>query len=71
MPDEFSVTAFIKYYQISKTLDSFYKTRVVSFLADYKCGGASVLVNGAVFKTVCETVRAGSGGFDSHTPPPN
>ena len=27
-------------------------------------------MNGAVFKTVCETVRAGSGGFDSHTPPP-
>ncbi len=34
-------------------------------------GGASVLVNGAVFKTVCETVRTGSGGFDSHTPPPH
>ena len=33
-------------------------------------GGASVLVNGAVFKTVSEPVRAGSGGFDSHTPPP-
>ena len=25
---------------------------------------------GAVFKTVCEGVRAFSGGFDSHTPPP-
>src|SRR5262249_48442555 len=30
----------------------------------------SVLVNGAVFKTVSETVRAGSGRFDSYTPPP-
>lgn len=27
-------------------------------------------MNGAVFKTVCETVRAGSGRFDSYTPPP-
>jgi hypothetical protein len=27
-------------------------------------------VNGAVFKTVSETVRAGSGRFDSYTPPP-
>jgi hypothetical protein len=27
-------------------------------------------VNGAVFKTVCETVRTGSGRFDSYTPPP-
>ena len=26
---------------------------------------------GAVFKTVSEPVRACSGGFDSHTPPPN
>ena len=26
---------------------------------------------GAVFKTVCEYVRACSGGFDSHTPPPS
>ena len=33
-------------------------------------GGASVLVNGAVFKTVSETVRTGSGRFDSYTPPP-
>jgi hypothetical protein len=33
-------------------------------------GGASVLVNGAVFKTVCEPVRAGLGRFDSYTPPP-
>src|SRR5688572_9185752 len=33
-------------------------------------GGESVLVNGAVFKTVSETVRAGSGRFDSYTPPP-
>jgi hypothetical protein len=33
-------------------------------------GGASVLVNGAVFKTGSETVRAGSGRFDSYTPPP-
>ena len=33
-------------------------------------GGASVLVNGAVFKTGCETVRTGSGRFDSYTPPP-
>jgi hypothetical protein len=33
-------------------------------------GGASVPVNGAVFKTVCELVRASLGGFDSHTPPP-
>src|SRR5436305_943712 len=35
-----------------------------------KRGGASVLVNGAVFKTVSETARAGSGRFDSYTPPP-
>lgn len=35
-----------------------------------KCGGESVLVNGAVFKTVSETVRTGSGRFDSYTPPP-
>ena len=34
-------------------------------------GGASVLVNGAVFKTVSETVKTGSGRFDSYTPPPN
>jgi hypothetical protein len=27
-------------------------------------------VNGAVFKTVSETVRTGSGRFDSYTPPP-
>jgi len=35
-----------------------------------KPGGASVPVNGAVFKTVCRLVRASLGGFDSHTPPP-
>jgi hypothetical protein len=35
-----------------------------------KPGGESVLVNGAVFKTVSETVRTGSGRFDSYTPPP-
>ena len=34
-------------------------------------GGASVLVNGAVFKTVSETARAGLGRFDSYTPPPS
>ena len=34
-------------------------------------GGASVLVNGAVFKTVSEPARAGLGRFDSYTPPPN
>ena len=33
-------------------------------------GGESVLVNGAVFKTVSEPVRTGSGRFDSYTPPP-
>ncbi len=33
-------------------------------------GGESVLVNGAVFKTVSEPVRAGLGRFDSYTPPP-
>ena len=33
-------------------------------------GGESVLVNGAVFKTGSETVRTGSGRFDSYTPPP-
>jgi hypothetical protein len=33
-------------------------------------GGASVLVNGAVFKTVCEAARAVLGRFDSYTPPP-
>ena len=27
-------------------------------------------MNGAVFKTVSETARAGSGRFDSYTPPP-
>ena len=27
-------------------------------------------MNGAVFKTVSETVRTGSGRFDSYTPPP-
>jgi hypothetical protein len=27
-------------------------------------------VNGAVFKTVSETVRTGLGRFDSYTPPP-
>jgi hypothetical protein len=27
-------------------------------------------VSGAVFKTVSAPVRAGAGGFDSHTPPP-
>ena len=36
----------------------------------FHAGGESVLVNGAVFKTVSETVRAGSGRFDSYTPPP-
>jgi hypothetical protein len=33
-------------------------------------GGASVLVNGAVFKTVGEAARAVLGRFDSYTPPP-
>ena len=28
-------------------------------------------MNGAVFKTVSETVRTGSGRFDSYTPPPD
>jgi hypothetical protein len=37
---------------------------------EIKHGGESVLVNGAVFKTVSETVRTGSGRFDSYTPPP-
>ncbi len=30
----------------------------------------TLYVNGAVFKTVSETVRTGSGRFDSYTPPP-
>ena len=34
-------------------------------------GGDSVLVNGAVFKTVRGSVRAFPGRFDSYTPPPN
>ena len=34
-------------------------------------GGASCPVTGAVFKTVCEAVRAVLGRFDSDTPPPN
>lgn len=37
----------------------------------FEAGGESVLVNGAVFKTVSETVRTGSGRFDSYTPPPD
>jgi hypothetical protein len=40
------------------------------FVRCLKKGGESVLVNGAVFKTVSETVRTGSGRFDSYTPPP-
>ena len=40
------------------------------FVRCLKYGGESVLVNGAVFKTVSETVRTGSGRFDSYTPPP-
>ncbi len=40
------------------------------FGTDLDRGGESVLVNGAVFKTVSETVRTGSGRFDSYTPPP-
>ena len=39
-------------------------------ICDLETGGESVLVNGAVFKTVSETVRTGSGRFDSYTPPP-
>ena len=50
-------------------LDSFARL-LVGFGASRHPGGESVLVNGAVFKTVSETVRAGSGRFDSYTPPP-
>lgn len=49
------------------------RTEVVTLYAHFSIhqyGGASVLVNGAVFKTVSETARAGSGRFDSYTPPP-
>ena len=60
-----------------KRAGSFDKFRLKSVLYDPLSsrlnfrGGASVLVNGAVFKTVSETARAGSGRFDSYTPPPN
>ena len=52
-------------------LDTRRPPRVGFQTISHRFGGASVLVNGAVFKTVCETVRTGSGGFDSHTPPPH
>ena len=51
-------------------LDSSMRRLVASLTLEIKSGGASVLVNGPVFKTVCEPVRAGSGRFDSYTPPP-
>ena len=44
--------------------------RESSRMKNSRRGGASVLVSSAVFKTVSESVRAGLGGFDSHTPPP-
>ena len=46
------------------------KTDLRFEISDRNDGGESVLVNGAVFKTVSETVRTGSGRFDSYTPPP-
>ena len=46
------------------------KTDLRFEISDSNDGGESVLVNGAVFKTVSETVRTGSGRFDSYTPPP-
>ena len=52
-----------------------FKLNLRSEISDWKSeripGGESVLVNGAVFKTVSETVRTGSGRFDSYTPPPD
>ena len=47
------------------------KTDLRFEISDRNDGGESVLVNGAVFKTVSETVRTGSGRFDSYTPPPS
>ena len=55
--------------KILSKLDSF-AWRRVGFVAFRHPGGESVLVNGAVFKTVSEPVRAGLGRFDSYTPPP-
>src|SRR5687768_5147913 len=46
------------------------RRKVVTLSTHLRNGGASVLVNGAVFKTVSEIARAGSGRFDSYTPPP-
>ena len=61
----------LKILQIQSKLDSFAQPRVGFHTSDNpSLGGESVLVNGAVFKTVSETVRAGSGRFDSYTPPP-
>ena len=54
---------------ILSKLDSLGRRRV-AFGASDNLGGESVLVNGAVFKTVSEPVRAGLGRFDSYTPPP-
>ena len=55
--------------EILSKLDSFAQL-LVGFGASRHPGGESVLVNGAVFKTVSEPVRAGLGRFDSYTPPP-
>ena len=55
--------------EILSKLDSFARL-LVGFGASRHPGGESVLVNGAVFKTVSEPVRAGLGRFDSYTPPP-
>ena len=59
----------LKILQIQSKLDSFARL-LVGFGASRHPGGESVLVNGAVFKTVSEPVRAGLGRFDSYTPPP-
>ena len=59
--------------EIIYKLDSLASSRVGFGASEHRVlhrGGESVLVNGAVFKTVSETVRAGSGRFDSYTPPP-
>jgi hypothetical protein len=51
-------------------LDRFSLKRLVLITRDSARGGASRPVTGAVFKIVCEIVRAILGWFDSDTPPP-
>ena len=72
-----SILSILKISLILFKLDSLTLPRVGFQASDstgdacgFSPGGESVLVNGAVFKTVSETVRTGSGRFDSYTPPP-